>query len=114
MNRKSMKNYQPTKRRFIQFIGSPLDDVSAIQSRKLGANAHRSSTDKDDTQEVISVSLLTKSGISVCAIHLHLDGTWKLFTRGRGIKARHAAKIESANLPGHISTKDTPYGCLDV
>lgn len=27
MNRKSMKNYQPTKRRFIQFIGSPLEDV---------------------------------------------------------------------------------------
>lgn len=44
-----------------------------------GAKAHLSSTDKDDMQEVISVSLLTKAGTSVGAIHLHLDGTWKLF-----------------------------------
>ncbi|OQD62209.1 hypothetical protein PENPOL_c013G09229 [Penicillium polonicum] len=135
MNRKSMRNYQPTKRRLIQFIGSPLEDVvtkngtngerwrdtieavcnsikkadrKIVFANILGANAHLSSTDKDDMQEVISVSLLNKSGTSVSAIHLHLDGTWKLFTRGHGIKARHAAKIDRANLPGYMSTKGTP------
>lgn len=172
MNRKSMRNYQPTKRRLMQFIGSPLEDVvtnngtngqqwrdtieavcnsikkavswpinlweicilynffrierSSLQTSCMlglgtsnpntsilifssrGAKAHLSSMDKDDMQEVISVSLLTKAGISVGAIHLHLDGTWKLFSRNRGIQARYAAKIERANLPGCISTNDTP------
>ncbi|KAJ5676438.1 hypothetical protein N7536_012610 [Penicillium majusculum] len=124
MKRKSMRNYQPTKRRLMQFIGSPLEDVvtnneavcnsikkadrKIVFANIVGAKAHRSSTDKDDMQEVISVSLLTKAGISVGAIHLHLDGTWKLFSRGHGIKARHTAKIERANLPGYISTNDTP------
>ncbi|CRL20811.1 unnamed protein product [Penicillium camemberti] len=135
MNRKSMRNYQPTKRRLMQFIGSPLEDVvtnngtngqqwrdtieavcnsikkadrKIVFANILGAKAHLSSMDKDDMQEVISVSLLTKAGISVGAIHLHLDGTWKLFSRNRGIQARYAAKIERANLPGCISTNDTP------
>lgn len=85
---------------------NPNTSILIFSSR--GAKAHRSSTDKDDMQEVISVSLLTKAGISVGAIHLHLDGTWKLFSRGHGIKVRHTAKIERANLPGYISTNDTP------
>lgn len=73
-----------------------------------GAKAHLSSTDKDDMQEVISVTLLTKAGISVGALHLHFDSTWKLFPRGRGVKAGHAPKIKRASLPGCISTNGTP------
>ncbi|KAJ5506705.1 hypothetical protein LT330_010413 [Penicillium expansum] len=135
MNHKSMRNYQPTKRRLIQFVGSPLDDVvtkngpngqkwrdtieavcnsikeadsKIIFANIRGANSHLSSTDKGDTQDVISVSLHTKSGTSVGAIHIHLDGTWKLFGTCRESKARHAAKIKSANIPGYISTRSTP------
>ncbi|KAL2702645.1 hypothetical protein AAEP93_006943 [Penicillium crustosum] len=118
-----------------EFIGSPLEDVVTKNSangqqwrdtiegvcnsikkadRKIvfanivGAKAHLSSTDKDDMQEVISVTLLTKAGISVGALHLHFDSTWKLFPRGRGVKAGHAPKIKRASLPGCISTNGTP------
>lgn len=56
-------------------------------------------------QEVISVSLQTKSGTSVATVHLHLDGTWKLFSSHVRTKGRHAAKIRSANLPGYIRLK---------
>lgn len=83
-------------------------DTSILILTLRGANSHLSSTDKGDTQDVISVSLHTKSGTSVGAIHIHLDGTWKLFGTCRESKARHAAKIKSANIPGYISTRSTP------
>ncbi|KAJ6129019.1 hypothetical protein N7471_010236 [Penicillium samsonianum] len=101
MASKSIRNYQPTKRGLIQFIGSPLEDIvtrngtngqqwrdtteavcnsiKTADPKIIFANvlsaAHRSSGDKDDMQEVISVSLQTKSGTSVGTVHLHLDGT---------------------------------------
>lgn len=43
--------------------------------------AHKSSKDKDDLQEVITVGLQTKSGTRVGSVHLHVDGTWKFFLK---------------------------------
>ncbi|OQD84176.1 hypothetical protein PENSOL_c132G11145 [Penicillium solitum] len=41
MKRKSMRNYQPTKRRLMQFIGSPLEDVVTNNGSKDRLCKHR-------------------------------------------------------------------------
>lgn len=54
-------------------------DPRIITADIQGAMAHKSSKDKDDLQEVITVGLQTKSGTRVGSVHLHVDGTWKFF-----------------------------------
>ncbi|KAH1722133.1 hypothetical protein KXX60_008495 [Aspergillus fumigatus] len=64
MSRNFTRSLQTTGRTLIQLIGSPLDDIVARNGANgtRGAMAHKSSKDKDDLQEVITVGLQTKSG----------------------------------------------------
>ncbi|KAH2288675.1 hypothetical protein KXW29_001840 [Aspergillus fumigatus] len=64
MSRNFTRSLQTTGRTLIQLIGSPLDDIVARNGANgtRSAMAHKSSKDKDDLQEVITVGLQTKSG----------------------------------------------------
>ncbi|KAG9603982.1 hypothetical protein KCU77_g1526, partial [Aureobasidium melanogenum] len=44
-----------------------------------GSTPHKSSKDKSDEKEVITVSYHTSSGTRVTSVHAHDDGTWKEF-----------------------------------
>lgn len=70
--------------------------------------AHKSSKDKDDTQDVITVGLQTKSGTRIGAVHIHLDGSWKFFASRAGREGGYAANIQKANLPGYIASEKSP------
>ncbi|PYH89629.1 hypothetical protein BO71DRAFT_389267 [Aspergillus ellipticus CBS 707.79] len=76
-----------------------------------GSVAHFSSKDKDDRQKVLTMGLRTNNGTQFGAIHVHVDGTWKLFPNRAGREGGYAANICWANIPGLIT--DSTEGSKD-
>ncbi|KAG6007509.1 hypothetical protein E4U21_005978 [Claviceps maximensis] len=51
-----------------------------------GSNPHKSSRDKDDDKDVVTVSYHTADGTRVLTVHAHDDSTWKEFPSRNAFK----------------------------
>lgn len=73
-----------------------------INNPPRGSVAHRSSKDKNDQQKVLTLGLKTNNGTQVGSVHVHMDGSFKLFPNRAGREGGYAANIVKANIPGYI------------
>ncbi|RDH36210.1 hypothetical protein BDQ94DRAFT_121650 [Aspergillus welwitschiae] len=128
MSRNLTRNFQTASRTLIQYMGTPMDEIltsnedgaewksSATNTCTLieqaepritvaelqGSVAHQSSKDKNDQQKVLTLGLKTNNGTQVGSVHVHMDGTFKLFPNRAGREGGYAANIIKANIPGYI------------
>ncbi|KAI9929664.1 hypothetical protein ASPWEDRAFT_172672 [Aspergillus wentii DTO 134E9] len=129
MSRNVTRGFSSASKTLINYIGTPVEQIAAsnkgdgedwkssattacnsieiaepriTQAELQGSVAHYSSKDKSDRQKVLTVGLKTNNGTQVGAIHVHVDGTWKLFPNRAGREGGYAANIAKANIPGYI------------
>ncbi|KAK2752872.1 hypothetical protein FQN54_008025 [Arachnomyces sp. PD_36] len=130
MSRNITRGFQSTARTLIQFAGAGLQDIAvsngpagniwegmtkrvcdAIEkadprikvANVQGALAHRSSKDRNDKQDVITVGLTTSAGTRVGSVHVHLDGSFKFFPSRAGRDGGYDKNILRASIEGHIN-----------
>ncbi|KAE8157068.1 hypothetical protein BDV40DRAFT_305494 [Aspergillus tamarii] len=129
MSRNIARRFQTASSSMIHYLGTPVDEILTsngesgsqwqssttttcdliekaepriTQAELQGSVAHFSSKDRGDRQKVLTVGLKTSNGTQVGAIHVHVDGTWKLFPNRAGREGGYAANIHKANIPGYI------------
>ncbi|EQL29134.1 hypothetical protein BDBG_03990 [Blastomyces gilchristii SLH14081] len=73
-------------------------DPRIKQAHIQGARAHRSSKDRNDSKDVITVALLTATGTRVGSAHFHLDGSFKFFPSRAGKLGGFADNLQKAGL----------------
>ncbi|EDN09781.1 hypothetical protein I7I51_02200 [Histoplasma capsulatum] len=101
MNRVAARGFHATAQRVLQYSGSVnLGDVISTNAdgTEWGARAHRSSKDRNDSKDVITVALLTATGTRVGSAHFHLDGSFKFFPSRAGKLGGFADNLQKAGL----------------
>ncbi|EGC48789.1 conserved hypothetical protein [Histoplasma capsulatum var. duboisii H88] len=107
MNRVATRGFHATAQRVLQYSGSVnlgdviltnADGAEWSDSVDRGARAHRSSKDRNDSKDVITVVLLTSTGTRVGSAHFHLDGSFKFFPSRAGKLGGFADNLKKAGL----------------
>ncbi|KAE8400350.1 hypothetical protein BDV37DRAFT_209628 [Aspergillus pseudonomiae] len=133
MSRNITRGFQTASSTFIRYAGSQLEElvttngpdgpawshmtdtvcheIEKADSRITvadiqGSRAHKSSKDREDKENVITVGLQTNSGTRIGSLHVHLNGTFKFFASRAGREGGYADKIAQANIPGYISSME--------